>query len=170
MNWERAKTLMIVLLLIVNLILGGILLVREWQSGELDRRAMEDLCYILEQNGLLAGPEQIPHTLTLTFDVERDVYGSYPQPGQPAVRGLPVWGQATGAWLWHQALPINDTPCLSAGHALLRLTGGWDKTGVLELAELGFTASPIAPDVLRLYPCWRFVISGEEYFVHANVI
>jgi hypothetical protein len=170
MNWERAKTLMIILLFVVNLVLGGILLSREWQGRELERRAMEDLSLVLEQNGLTVKPEQIPRGLSQTFDVEMDKDGNAPQAGQPTVRGLPVWGQVAGSWLWQDALPIDGTPCFSAGHALLQLTEDWpgtEKTGVLESGELGFTASPVAPDVLRLRPNWRFVISGEEYFVPA---
>jgi len=166
MNWERAKTLLIILLLVVNLVLGGILLSREWHERAVERHAMEDLCSILGRNGLLAKPEQISRDLALTFDVERDIYERYPQPGQPSVRGLYVWGRVTGSWLWNDALPIGDTLSISAGHALLQMTNGWGKTGVLDLAELGFYASPVAPDVLRLHPCWRFVISGEEFFCH----
>lgn len=177
MNWSVAKTLMIVLLLIVNLLLGGLLTFREVQVRTLERRAMEDLCALLAQNGLTAKPEQIPGILEFTYDVEH----SPNEETEPhMVRGLHIWGIApgsaqreltitpvTGDWLWSAALPINGRLCYSAGYALLQLTSGWDKTGVLEEAELGFAAMPIAPDVMRLRPCWRFVISGEEYFILA---
>lgn len=171
MNWERAKTLMIILLFVVNLVLGGILLSGELQERRIDRRAMEDLCFVLEKNGLIAKPEQIPRVLSMTFDAERSADESFPQTDRPTVRGLPVWGRVTGAWLWDEALPIDDRLCLSAGHALLQLTEGWGrqgKTGVLEQVELGLNASPVAPDVMRLHPSWRFVISGEEYFIAAG--
>jgi hypothetical protein len=177
MNWAGAKTLMIVLLLVVNLLLGGLLIFREVQVQILERRALEDLCSLLAQNGLTALPEQIPAVLELTYDVEQSGDGGE-EP--PAVRGLPIWGmiagsaqrelilsQVTGDWHWSAALPINSRPSYSAGFALLQLTAGWGKTGVLEEAGLGFAASQIAPDVLRLRPAWRFVISGEEYFILA---
>jgi hypothetical protein len=178
MNWGRAKTLLIVLLLLVNLILGGRLLYREVQVRTLEGRAMEDLTALLGKNGLTAEAYQIPAALELTYDVVQSEDGRDPE--LPSVRGLPVWGmasgsaqigllftQVTGEWLWSGALPINNRQCFSAGYALLQLTSDWGRTGVLESAELGFAAMPIAPDVLRLRPCWRFVISGEEFYVLA---
>jgi hypothetical protein len=179
MNWARAKTLLIMLLLAVNLVLGGILLGREAQERERTERALEDLCALLLQNGLTARPDRIPAVLELTYDVERSYDGKLPETN-PAVRGLPVWGVAPGAgrqrlfvtpviglWRWDDALPIDGNFGFSAGQCLLMLTADWESTGVLELCELGFVAAPIAPDVMRLRPCWRFVISGEEYFFPA---
>jgi hypothetical protein len=175
MNWARAKTLLIILLLIVNLLLGGVLLYREGSVRALEERAMADLCALLLQNGLTAGPEQIPTILELTYDVEQ---AEFPEPH--TVRGLPVWGMVsgpaqrdptftpvTGNWHFSGALPISSRPSFSAGYALLQLTDGWGRTGALEQCELGFAAVSIAPDVIRLRPCWRFVISGEEFFILA---
>ena len=178
MNWARAKTLLIMLLFTVNLILGGILLYRETQMRTRESRAKDELCELLEKNGLAARPEQIPAALAPTYDVEK-TDGEDALSGGQTVGGLPVWGQATGSadrglsvtplsgWPWSKALPIGDKLCASAGHCLLQLTENWGQTGVLELCELGFTASPIAPGVMRLRPCWRFWISGEEYFFPA---
>ncbi|MDR0293025.1 MAG: hypothetical protein LBH95_02595 [Oscillospiraceae bacterium] len=180
MNWARAKTLLIALLLIVNLVLGGVWLYRELQVRTRAARAVEDLCAVLGQNGLGAKPEQIPEALALTYDVERSDERDVPS-GAYTVHELPVWGQqagfapkgalsvtpVSGQWLWDKALPINNSLCFSAGHCLLKFTENWEDTGLLEQCALGFAASPIAPGVLRLKPCWRFVISGEEYFVPA---
>jgi hypothetical protein len=177
MNWNRAKTLMIVLLLVVNLLLGGRMLYHEAQERAIEARAMEDLCALLARNGLTARPEQIPTVLELTYDAVRSGE-ELPDPEAGTVRGLPVWGMASGQgeltvtplignWLWSGALPIDGRPCFSAGYALLRLTDGWGRTGILERSELGFSAALIAPDVIRLRPCWLFVISGEVYYVSA---
>ena len=178
MNWARAKTLLMLLLFAVNLILGGILLYRETQARTREFRAREDLCALLGQNGLAARPEQIPAALALTYDIERSEEEDLSSGGQ-TVDGLPVWGQAAGTaqrgltvtpvsgWPWGKALPIGDKLCASAGHCLLQLTENWGRTGVLEQCDLGFTASPIAPGVMRLKPCWRFRISGEEVFFPA---
>jgi hypothetical protein len=174
MNWARAKTLLIMLLFAVNLVLGGILLYRETQGRTQEWRALEDLCALLQQNGLTARPDQIPSTLALTFDVELSAEEGPPE-AHPAVRGLPVWGMAagsgvtpvTGVWLWDEALPIDNRAGFSAGHCLLIWADGQDGTGTLEECELGFIATSITPDVLRLRPCWRFVISGKEVFFPA---
>ncbi|MCL2004371.1 MAG: hypothetical protein FWG72_10310 [Oscillospiraceae bacterium] len=179
MNWARAKTLLIVLLLLANLLLGGILLYREGQMRAIEARAMDDLCALLAQNGLTAEPGQIPAAVELTYDAERAPEDE--TPGPHTVRGLPVWGvvasqrafapvtpaPVTGSWLWDEALPINPRPGFSAGYALLQLTDGWDRAGVLQSCELGFTATPIAPGAMRLRPCWRFVISGEVFYIPA---
>ncbi|MDR0325744.1 MAG: hypothetical protein LBI19_06610 [Oscillospiraceae bacterium] len=180
MNWARAKTLLIMLLFAVNLILGGLLLYRETQMRARESRAMEDLCALLEKNGLIAGPEQIPSALALTYDVERAPEGETDLVVMQTVQGLPVWGltggsglmrlsvtPVSGYWLWGEALPISGKTGLSAGHCLLKLTDTWGETGVLESCELGFVAALIAPDVMRLRPCWRFVISGVEVFFPA---
>jgi hypothetical protein len=179
MNWARAKTLLIVLLLIVNATLGGILFFREWQTAAQDARALEELCAILENNGLTVRPEQIPPGTALTFDIEAAPGEDEPAAGR-RIRGLNVWGQVsgslrhgisivplTGSWDWEGALPIDNRASFSAGFCLLKLTADWEETGVLEHAELGFAASPIAPNVMRLRPYWLFVISGEEVFYPA---
>jgi hypothetical protein len=170
---------MILLLLIVNILLGGLLLYREIQVRTLERRAMEDIISLLLKNGLTALPEQIPTLLELTYDVELAADGEA-LPESHLVRGLPIWGMVSGSsnreltlspvagdWLWNDALPISGSLSLSAAYALIQLTSGWDKTGVLEGCALGFAASPIASDALRLRPCWRIVISGEIYYILA---
>ncbi|MCL1807452.1 MAG: hypothetical protein FWG31_07100 [Oscillospiraceae bacterium] len=165
MNWAKAKTLLLLLLLSVNVILGGFLLIGEMQTRTQERAATENLCAALERNGLAAKPEQLPQTSSLTYDVER---AKEPVSGEAAVRGLRVVTPVAGQWLWEEALPIDNKVCHSAGYCLLGFTAAWEKSGILEECELVFTAAQIAPDVLRLRPSWRFVISGEEVIVPAS--
>jgi hypothetical protein len=167
MNWAKAKTLLLLLLLSVNVILGGFLLFQEIQARSQERAAAENLRAALEQNGLTADPGRIPQTLALTYDVARAGEGE-PPPGEAFVRGLRVLTQVGGTWLWDEALPIDNTFCHSAGYCLLKLSVEWEGGGVLDECELVFTASPIAPDALRLKPSWRFVISGREVVVPAS--
>lgn len=177
MNWARAKTILIALLLAVNLILGGIWLYRGEQVRAREARALEELCDVLESNGLIAKPEHIPDTLALTYDIERSPEEQFDaEVFEQTVKGLPVWEQPSavqivsdpGYWLWDEALPINGNPSFSAGYCLLQWANDREADGVLEECELGFSATLISSDVMRLKPCWRFLISGVEYYVPAT--
>ena len=175
MNWARAKTILIALMLAVNLILGGVWLYREASVSAGETRAAEALCGVLAENGLFARPEDIPKRTARAYDVEWAGDGA--SAGEAVVAGLPVWGftavfgrkepalsPVSGAWLWDEALPVRGSVSRSAEQCLLELVSETGQTGTLEFCELGFCAGPLEPGVNRLTPCWRFVISGETVF------
>ncbi|MDR1692214.1 MAG: hypothetical protein LBR72_02560 [Oscillospiraceae bacterium] len=175
MNWKTAKTVLLLLLLAVNLILGGLWLYRETQMRTGETRAGVELCALLEQNGLHAEPEQLPKITSMTYDAEQIPGGAL----KTEVNGLPVWEQTVSpvssetvspaaGQAWGTELPVDGRESLSAGACLLRLTESWSLTGqTLELCELGYSAESYATDAIRLTPCWRFTISGLAYYVFA---
>ncbi|MDR1670067.1 MAG: hypothetical protein LBR76_08920 [Oscillospiraceae bacterium] len=174
MNWKTAKTVLLLLLLIVNLILGGLWLYREMQTRAGETQAVEELCLLLEQNGLSARPEDLVDTASLTYDAELVPGGD----AKSLVFDLPVWettvsSVGNGRFLvseaaesvWGEELPVDGNPSFSAGYCLLKMTVSWGLSGkTLERCELGFSAEPLSTDAVRLKPCWRFTISGEEYY------
>lgn len=176
MNWKTAKTILLLLLFAVNLILGGLWLYREMQTRAGESKAGEELCALLEQNGLLARPEQLLKTVSRTYDAEliQEENGSLKR----KVRDLPVWEKtesrigeeryiisSAADFTWGEEFPVNGNYSFSAGYCLLKMTGTWGHIGkTLESCELGFSAEPLSNDAVRLRPCWRFVISGEEFY------
>jgi len=71
MNWNRAKTILILLLLGVNVILGGVWFNRVEQVRSQEAYALEALCDLLLQNGLTATPKQIPGTTAFAYAAKR---------------------------------------------------------------------------------------------------
>ncbi len=174
MNWKTAKTVLLLLLLSVNLILGGLWLYREMQTRAGESQAGKELCALLGQNGLFAKQEQLGGAVSLTYDAEQLQSGETKR----ELNGLPVWGQSTSEngrltiteteLRWGAELPVDGRVSYSAGYCLLKMTEEWGESGkTLETCELGYAAEALAAEAVRLKPCWRFVISGEEYYYSA---
>lgn len=75
-----------------------------------------------------------------------------------------------GTWLWGEALPLSDTQGYSAGTCLLSLADALalSEPHTLDEATLGYVMTVVRADIIRLMPYWKFVLSGQEYYVNAT--
>ena len=72
MDWARAKTLLICMLLAVNAVLGGIWFFRAHEDGEAARQAERELRRLLYEKGIDTGGAPLPSETALRYDIERD--------------------------------------------------------------------------------------------------
>lgn len=72
MDWARAKTILIFILVGVNVILGGILLLRRWEVSGAQARRLEAMTDVLEQLGYELPDGQLPGSGAAVLDIKRD--------------------------------------------------------------------------------------------------
>ncbi len=174
MRWTKIKNIIILLLVIVNLFLLGLVGARAWRTAENERQARERMLTVLEQNGIVFLPGELPGRMELEpLRVTPDPEGKAP-PGPEGVALRTVRGGHTVDMDRGELVGIWETPtpageAITASTALMRFLEELNQGGYVcsQITDIYAGYAVSGSGTLTLSPIWCVETDSYRFAVDA---